>query len=89
MSIKLSEYEVLPGFNQVASALFKENNLDPNDFERLFPDQISNVSTIDDFLKKLPVLKNTELFVEKLKNFNRYSPICVFGDYDKRIRKNS
>ena len=87
MTIKLSEYETLPGFNQVASALFKENNLNPEDFERLFPDQVFNISSIDEFLKKIPVLKNTDLFVEKLKNFNKFSPICVFGDYDKRTVK--
>lgn len=82
MTIKLSEYEALPGFNQVASALFKENNIDYNSFDRLFPDQVSNISSIGEFLERLPVLKNTELFVERLKNFNKFSPICVYGDYD-------
>lgn len=82
MTIKLSEYETLPGFNQVASALFKENNLNPEDFERLFPDQIINITSLDDFFVLTPKLKNTEEFVEKLRNFNKFSPICVFGDYD-------
>ena len=87
--IKLSEYEVTPGFNRVASALFKENGIDPSEFEKYFPDQVLNLVTLADFLEIVPVLKNTDLFVEKLKTFNKYSPICVFGDYDKKIRKNS
>ena len=87
MNIKLSEYEALSGFNRVASALFKENEIDPADFDKLFPDQVSNIESFEAFFESTPVLKNTELFVEKLKNFDKISPICIYGDYDKKIKR--
>lgn len=82
MGIRLSEYEVTPGFNRVASALFKENGINPNDFEKLFPDQVMNLVSLEDFFLSVPVLKNTEKFVERIKNFSKFSPICIYGDYD-------
>lgn len=84
MGIKLSEFEVIPGFNRVASALFKENGIDPTKFDYLFPDQVNNIISFDDFFNGIPILKNTDKFVERIKNIDRYTPICVYGDYDRR-----
>lgn len=87
---KLSQYEVVPGFNQTASALFKENNLEINsseDFERLFPDQISQISSYNDFFNQIEVLKNTDEFVNILKKHDKNDPICILGDYDKKKNK--
>ena len=69
----------------MASALIKENNLpisSPEDFDRLFPDQIRPNITYAEFLSEMPVLKNTNEFIEKIVNFDKKDPICICGDYD-------
>ena len=80
---KLSEYEEIEGFNKTASALFKENGLSisSDNFYKFFPDQKEEIN-ISDFLEKMEVLKGTNEFVEKLKNYNKNYPICIAGDYD-------
>ena len=88
MLLKLSEYEPIEGFNRVASALIKENNLpisSDEDFGRYFPDQVNPAVSYFDFFEKMKVLTNTDKFVNVLKNFDREKKICVYGDYDKII----
>ena len=87
MLLKLSQYETIPGFNRVASALIKENNLpisSEEDFGRFFPDQINPAQNYFDFFMKMKTLTNTEKFVDVLRNFDRDKKICIYGDYDKQ-----
>jgi len=84
---KLSEYPLVPGgFNRVASALLTENNLEissDEDFSRLFPDQVDNNNlTVEAFLNKISVLKNTDIFIDKLNHFPVNGNICIAADYD-------
>lgn len=87
---KLSEYEQIEGFNKVASAMIRENNLPISsleDFERFFPDQVKPINTFVEFFEQMDVLKGTSEFVEKIKNLDKSTKICILGDYDKLIRK--
>lgn len=87
MLLKLSEIEPIEGFNRVATALIRENNLpilSDDDFGRYFPDQVNPAVDYFDFFNKMKILTNTEKFVEKLKNFDRNKCICIYGDYDKK-----
>ena len=82
---KLSQYEAVPGFNQTASALFKENNLNienQEDFEKLFPDQVTPINSYNDFFSQISILKNTDKFIDVIKQHNKQEPICILGDYD-------
>ena len=85
MLLKLSEYESIPGFNKVTSAIIKENNLPISSFEdfgRLFPDIANPKNSYLDFFESLEILKNTDVFINTLLNFDKNKNICVFGDYD-------
>jgi len=85
MEKKLSTYEPIEGFNRVASALIKENGLSISsyeDFDRLFPDQAKPIITYDEFFEQMPILKNTDKFIEAIRNHNKKDSICVAGDYD-------
>ena len=86
---KLSQYKAVPGFKRTASALFKENNLNienQEDFEKLFPDQVTPINSYNDFFSQISILKNTDKFIDVIKQHYKQEPICILGDYDKQIR---
>lgn len=78
---KLSEYACIPGFNAATSALLNENNLNPNDMKKNFPDLGKEYFSFKQLVPKFSVLKNTEKFISFIKK-NSTGKIVNVCDYD-------
>ena len=79
---KLSEQQPIEGFDLITSILLKNNNIDPDQFEKMFPDMFTDRLTVDKFLKEyMKPLKETDKFIDFIKeNYDRR--ICLITDYD-------
>lgn len=83
---KLNEVAPVLDFNEVASALFKENNLNiasEEDFERLFPDQLLEDVDLTACLEGMYPIKKADEFVQFINAAkNDSNKICILSDYD-------
>jgi single-stranded-DNA-specific exonuclease len=84
---KINEVETILDFNEVASALFKENNIvieSEEDFERLFPDQMeADEVDVATCIAGMSQLKKADEFVEFINTAKKdTNKICVLSDYD-------
>lgn len=78
---KLSEYNCIPGFDAITSALLKENKLDPKDMKKNFPDLSYSYFSFKHIVPTLTILKNTEKFISFVKS-NSSGKIINISDYD-------
>lgn len=79
---KLSKQEPIEGFDLITSILLKNNNIDPEKFDDLFPDMFTGKITVDKFLKQyMQPLKETQKFIDFIKE-NYDKRICLITDYD-------
>jgi len=83
---KLNEVAPILDFNEVASALFRENNLNitsEEDFEKLFPDQLLEDVDLNACLEGMYPLKKADEFVQFINTAkNDSNKICILSDYD-------
>lgn len=80
---KLSELEALPGLNKTETALVLENNLNFENFKKLFPDFKKELDGLTLIIRKLSKLKKSNDFADYIIK-NRDKKFCVIGDYDKK-----
>lgn len=79
---KLSEEVFTNNLTPGENLLLKLNNYNENDIEEKFPD-LKGVPELYDFIKSMPILKNTEKAVEKIKDhISKNHKIRVISDYD-------
>lgn len=79
---RISDYDSSEKFNQTESALFQENSLNPEDYEKLFPDMNGQrYFSFKEVAPRLTRLKNTPAFINFIER-NRDRKIVNITDYD-------
>lgn len=80
---KLSKQQPIEGFDLITSILLRNNNIDPEQFEKLFPDMFTDGRiTVDQFLTEyMQPLKETQKFIDFIRE-NYDKRICLITDYD-------
>ena len=79
---KLSKQQPIEGFDLITSILLRNNNIDPEEFEKLFPDMFTDRISVNQFLKEyMQPLKETQKFIDFIRE-NYDKRICLITDYD-------
>ena len=81
MKIKnISDFKLLPNYDDFDSMLLDYNNIDENDISYLLPD-LSKFNDIDSYLQYMEKIDKGEEFIKFIKE-NKDKKFCVVGDYD-------